>query len=74
MPMFGEDFSRFSWWRALLGAAIGVAMAFYAYGRTGNKWCWLAIPGMALVFGLEGGSGEGTGGDDDSGGGDGDGG
>ena len=70
--MFGEDFSRFNWWRALIGAAIGAAMAYYSYGRTGNKWSWLAIPGMALVFGLPSdGSGEGTGGDGDSGGGDG---
>jgi hypothetical protein len=70
--MFGEDFSRFSWWRALVGAAIGTAMAFYAYGRTGNKWSWLAVPGMAVVFGLDSDGGSGGGGDGDSGGGDGD--
>jgi hypothetical protein len=67
------DFSRFSWWSALIGAAIGVVMAYYAYGHTANRLSWLAVPGMAFVFGMrsDGGS-DGTGGDGDPGGGDGD--
>ena len=66
------DFSRFSGWNALIGAAIGAAMAYYSYGRTGESLSWLAVPGMAFVFGMrsDGGS-DGTGGDGDSGGGDG---
>jgi len=69
-----DDFSRFSWWRALVGAAIGAAMAYYSYGRTGNKWSWLAVPVGAFYVGFyldQQGSSEGTGGDGDSGGGDG---
>jgi hypothetical protein len=68
--MFG-DFSRFSWWRFLIGAAIGGAMAYYGYSRTGNKLVWLMMPAFAIVTGFyldEQGSGEGTGGDGDSGG------
>jgi hypothetical protein len=49
--MFG-DISRFSWWRFVIGAAIGGAMAYYGHGRTGNKWTWLMLPVFAIVTGF----------------------
>lgn len=78
--MLGFDFSRFSWWRLLVGVAAGAGMAYAIHARYGSRWSWLAVPVIALIAGFyldaqggwggDAGDGDGSG---DGGGGDSDG-
>ena len=44
------------WGSTILGVCVGALGAFFAYNRTGSAWCWLMIPGAALLFAFNDGN------------------
>ena len=44
------------WGSTILGACLGAVAALTAYNQTESLWCWLMIPGAALLFAFNDGN------------------